>query len=469
MRHLIKTQRMWACALLAMLSAQAQDVPEPVRQAMQTARLPTSALHVMVTPATGGSAVLELGAQDSVNPASLMKLITTSAALELLGAGYQWQTSVFTDGEIVDGVLHGNLYVQGRGDPKMVVERLWLMLQRLQALGITRIQGDIVWDASAFEVPPTDPAAFDGAPTRPYNASPNALLVNYKSVLLHFMPDAQAGVARVLAEPPMAGLRLPSTVPLQDGPCTDERAALKAQFNDPNRWTFAGAYPLACGRRQWPVAYTDPNSHAARAIEGVWRQIGGQLSGQVRPGPVPSQVRMLMVTESPTLAEVIRDINKYSNNVMAEQLFLTLSLEDSGRGQAEASRALLQRWWALNVGEPGLLIDNGSGLSRTGRVSVKGLVKLLQHVWTSPTMPELLASLPISGQDGTLRRSKSMAQAHLKTGSLRNVLGVAGFVEGQQGQRWVMVAIIEHPQAQVGKPVLEQLTQWVASLPPHQP
>jgi D-alanyl-D-alanine carboxypeptidase/D-alanyl-D-alanine-endopeptidase (penicillin-binding protein 4) len=98
-----------------------------------------------------------------------------------------------------------------------------------------------------------------------------------------------------------------------------------------------------------------------------------------------------------------------------------------------------------------------------------GLAKLLQHVWASPTMPELMASMPISGQDGTLRRAKSTAAAHLKTGSLRNVLGVAGFVDGQQGQRWVMVAIIEHPQAQGGRPALDQLTTWVASLPHHQP
>jgi D-alanyl-D-alanine carboxypeptidase/D-alanyl-D-alanine-endopeptidase (penicillin-binding protein 4) len=470
MRHSIKTWLMGALGGMVMhLSGQAQGLPEAVRQAMQAARLPTHALHVVVVPAAGGPAVLELGAQDSVNPASLMKLITTSVALEQLGPGFQWQTPVLTDGEMVDGELRGNLYVQGRGDPKWVMERLWLLLHRLQTLGIMHIKGDIVLDTSAFEVPATDPAAFDGAPTKPYNASPNALLINFKSVLLHFIPDVQAGVARVVADPPLAGLRLQPSVPLQEGPCIDERATLRANFSDPNQWTFGGSYPLACAQRIWPVAYTDPNNHAARAIEGIWRQIGGQLSGQVRQGRVPSHARTLTVAESPTLSEVIRDINKYSNNLMAEQLFLTLSLEASGLGQAEASRILLQRWWDQHLGVPGLLVDNGSGLSRTGRVSAMGLAKLLQHVWASPTMPELMASMPISGQDGTLRRAKSIASAHLKTGSLRNVLGVAGFVDGQQGQRWVMVAIIEHPQAQAGRPALDQLTTWVASLPLHQP
>ena len=455
------------CALH--LGGRTQGLPEPVRQAMQAAHLPTSALHVVVTPAPGGKPVLEQGAEDSVNPASLMKLVTTSAALDLLGPAYRWQTPVWIDGDVVDGELRGNLYVQGRGDPKLVVERLWGLLQRVQAQGVVRIDGDLVLDTSAFDVPATDPAAFDAAPTKPYNASPDALLVNFKSVLLHFTPDAAAGVARLSADPPLAGVNLPSSVPLQDGPCTDERSALKANFSDPNRWSFAGAYPLACGERHWPVAYTDPASHAARAIEAMWRHIGGRLGGQVRHGRVPHQARIWAVAESPTLAEVIRDINKYSNNLMAEQLFLTLSLEASGVGQADTSRGLLQRWWEQHIGAPGLRVDNGSGLSRIGRVSALGLAQLLQHVWASPTMPELMASLPISGQDGTLRRAKSNASAHLKTGSLRNVVGVAGYIDGQQGQRWVLVAIIEHPQAPSGRAVLEQLTTWVASLPPYQP
>jgi D-alanyl-D-alanine carboxypeptidase/D-alanyl-D-alanine-endopeptidase (penicillin-binding protein 4) len=154
---------------------------------------------------------------------------------------------------------------------------------------------------------------------------------------------------------------------------------------------------------------------------------------------------------------------------MAEQLFLTLSLEAGGLGQAQASRALLQRWWDQNVGQPGLVIDYGSGLSRTGRVTAAGLAALLQRMWRGPYMPELVASLPISAQDGTLRRTQAKAQAHLKTGSLNQVLGLAGYVDAEQGQRWVVVALLEHPQAQQGRAVLDALIDAVAQLPPHQP
>jgi D-alanyl-D-alanine carboxypeptidase/D-alanyl-D-alanine-endopeptidase (penicillin-binding protein 4) len=237
---------------------------------------------------------------------------------------------------------------------------------------------------------------------------------------------------------------------------------LKADFSDPAEWKFRGAYPSECGERIWPVAYTDPATYATRAIEGMWLTIGGQLSGRVRTGSVIAQARPVLYAQSPPLAEIIRDINKYSNNLMAEQLFLTLGMHEGGTSQMQTARQRVQAWWAEHVGSPGLRVDNGSGLSRSARVSAQGLTQLLQHVWASPYMAELIASLPIHGTDGTLRRVKSEARAHLKTGSLNQVLGIAGYVDGLNGERWVLVAIIEHPGAQNGRAVLQALTEWTA-------
>ncbi len=446
----------------------AQGLPPEVVRALQQAQLPATALHVVVAPAQGGVQRLSHQGDAMVNPASLMKLVTTSVALETLGPGHVWRTAVGADGPIVNGQLRGNLYIQGQGDPKWVVERVWLLARRIKSLGIERIEGDIVLDRSAFELTPTDPGQFDGEPHRPYNATPDALVVNFKSLMVHFVPDPKQGLARVHVEPPMAGVRIPVSVPLFKGACNDYRAALQAELGDPNQLVFKGSYPAECGERIWPLAYADPASHAARAIEGVWRSVGGQLGGRVREGRVAPQLPTLLVSESPPLAELIRDINKFSNNLMAEQLFLTLSQQADGVGRMEASRAIVQRWWDRHVGVPGLVIDNGSGLSRTARVTAQGLAVLLQRAWAAPYMPEWIASLPISGQDGTLRRSKAQASAHLKTGSLRNVLAVAGYVDGAAGQRWTLVAIIEHPQAQAGRAVLDALVDWTAKLN-HQP
>ena len=458
---------LWWCVGVG-AAAWAQALPAEVTRALQQAQLPPSALHVVVAPAQGGAARLSHRAEVPVNPASLMKLLTTSVAFETLGPAYVWRTQLAADGPIVNGSLRGNLYLQGMGDPKLVVERLWLLLRRVRALGIQHIEGDIVLDRSAFDVSPTDPGQFDGEPHRPYNASPDALVVNFKSLLLQFVPDPRAGLARVHIEPPLAGVRVPETVPLQKGPCTDYRAALKAELGDPAQMVFKGGYIAECGERVWPLAYADPASHAGRAIEGMWRALGGQFTGRLREGRVPAQATPLLHTESPPLAELVRDINKFSNNLMADQVFLTLSLHAGGVGRFEASRAWVQRWWDRHVGVPGLVVDNGSGLSRSGRMTAQGLTVLLQRAWAAPYMSELMSSLPISGLDGTLRRSRSPASAHLKTGSLRQVLAVAGYVDGEAGQRWVLVAIIEHPQAQTARPVLDALIDWTASLT-HQP
>ncbi len=443
----------------------ADALPPKVEQALRQAAIPRDALSVVVLPVGAGNskpARLLHQAQVQRNPASLMKLITTTAALDLLGPAYTWRTPLAIEGGVRDGVLLGNVYIRGQGDPKIGVEQVWLILRRLQGMGIQKIQGDIVLDRSAFEVPPQDPGGFDGEPLRPYNASPDALLLGYKSFLLHFVPDAANKVARVHVEPPLAGVQVQASVPLSNADCSDYRASLKADFQNPLRIGFAGVYPLACADRVWPVAYADPPQFAARTIHGMWLQLGAQLSGTVREGAMPVHLKPLWSHESPSLAEVVRDINKFSNNVMADQLFLSLGLQQRGLGNAANSKAVVDGWWRERFGQEPPFMDKGSGLSREARISPQALAALLQWVWLQPFMPELMASLPLTGVDGTLKRSKSVASAHLKTGSLRDVMGVAGYVDAAQGQRYVLVAIVNHANAHQARPVMDALIDWTA-------
>ncbi len=442
------------------------QLPRDVEAALQRAKVPSENFHVMVVDTSASSTPrLSHQAQVRVNPASLMKLATTTAALDTLGPAFVWRTPVFIDGPVREGVLHGNVYVRGSGDPRLVVERLWLLMRRIQGLGIQKIQGDIVLDRTVFEVQPRDAASFDGEPLRPYNAAPDALLLNFKSLLIQFVPDRGANVARVQVEPPLAGVQFPATVPLSTGDCSDYRSALRADWSDATRIRFAGNYPAVCGEKAWPIAYAAPQHFAARAIAGMWQQIGGQLSGQVREGNVPANLPPVFSVESASLAETIRDINKYSNNVMAQQLFLTLSQQQRGVGSFDASREVMQRWWRDRVGGELPTFDNGSGLSRDERISAQALARLLQVAWASPYMSELMSSLPVTGLDGTLKRSKAQASAHLKTGSLRDVAGVAGFVDTATGKRWVVVAILHHPNANAARPALDALIDWVGNQP----
>ena len=452
--------------------AQAQALPSArlpaeVAAALQKARIPADALAVVVAPADGGAPLLRWRAEVPVNPASVMKLVTTYAGLDLLGPTFRWNTPVIFGGPVdTDGTLQGDLVIRGQGDPSLVMERLWLLLRRVQAQGVKTIAGDILLDRSAFALPPHDPAAFDGEPTKPYNAAPDALLVNYRALTLGFVPEPLTGRAHVLVDPPLAGLRVPDSVPLAGArtPCGDWRAGLQADLSGADRLDFAGSFPASCGEKSWPVAYAAPEQYGARAIEGLWRAMGGRLAGRVREGRAPADATPAFSVASPTLAEVVRDINKYSNNVMAQQLFLTLSLQSQGSGSFDGSREVVGRWWRERFAdvEPPVL-DNGAGLSRDGRVSAIGLARMLQAAWRSPLMPDLAASLPIAGIDGTLRRSQAGAgSAHLKTGSLRDVSAVAGYVHTASGRRWVLVAVTNHAEAGGSRPAFDALIAWAA-------
>ena len=444
-------------------------LPAEVETALGRARLPREALSVLVVEAQGSARTaprLAHRAQVPVNPASVMKLVTTYAALEQLGPAYVWNTPVHLQGTVQDGSLRGNVYIQGQGDPKLVMERLWLLMRRLQGQGIQVIVGDIVLDRTAFDLPEQDPARFDGEPLRPYNAAPDALLLNFKSSVMTFVPDAAAGLARIQYDPPLAGVQRQATVALAvpGTECGDWRGALRAELSDPAKVGFQGVYPAACGERVWPVAAADPRGFAARAVEGMWRELGGKLTGTVRDGKVPAGLKPAFTVTSPALAEVVRDVNKYSNNVMAQQVFLTLALQKNGVATYDSAREALRQWWQARLGDADLpLVDNGAGLSRDARLTAQALGRMLQVAWTSPAMPELLASLPIAGVDGTLRRSQSRAgTAHLKTGSLRDVMAVAGYVHAASGRRYVLVAVVNHSNAGAARPVFDSLIDWTA-------
>lgn len=449
---------------LALASAPATArLPGEVYSALDRAKVPADAVVVLVQEVGSQRSRLAWRTDAAVNPASLTKLLTTHAALELLGPAWTWSTPVWLDGPVRDGVLEGNLVIKGSGDPKLVPERLWLMLRRVQQLGVREIRGDIVLDRSAFVVPEQSPGDFDGEALRPYNVRADALLLAYRSVLIGFTPDAARGVAWVSVDPPLAGVAVEPSVPLSPAPCTDWRGELKADFADPARLRMAGSFPAACGERTWPIAYAEPRRYDERMLAGLWREMGGKFNGSVRDGAAPATPPTFS-SVSPALSEVVREINKFSNNVMAQQLFLTLGWWRSGTGTPEASRDVVKRWLAERIGRQaeGAVIDNGSGLSRETRLSAQQIGRLLQVAWASPVMPELVASLPVSGTDGTMIRSKAPpGRAHLKTGSLRDVAGVAGYVLASSGRRYVLVAIVNHPNANAARPAIDALVQWV--------
>jgi D-alanyl-D-alanine carboxypeptidase/D-alanyl-D-alanine-endopeptidase (penicillin-binding protein 4) len=461
----------------ALAHAPEAGLPPAVLKTLRQAQVPPSALSVLITPLPAANASglaaemaaprLSHRAQAASNPASVMKLFTTYAGLSLLGPDHVWRNRVYADGAVRDGVLHGNLVVRGSGDPKLVLERLQDLMAQTLAAGVREVRGDIVLDRSVFDVRERS-EPFDDEPLRPYNVSPDGLLLNFKAVVYKFTPNAASGQVQVRFEPPLAGMDAQTQLPASNAACNDWRSQLKADFSQTLQVRFAGSYPSRCGEREWPVAYPDPEQYAPRVMQAMWLAAGGRLSGQVRYGLRPASARLLVDAPSLPLAEVIQDINKFSNNVMAQQLFLTLSSELGAPGRFEASRLRVLQWWRSALpGQEEPVLDNGSGLSRTERSTAASLTALLQAAHTGPHAQAFVKSLSQAGIDGTTARLKErnpqspvIGNAWLKTGSLRDVVSVAGYVQGQSGQRYTVVAIVNHPNANQTRPALDQLLEW---------
>jgi len=455
---------------LSVLPAGAQSaatLPEPVAQALSRAGIPEASVGVYVHE-IGGDAVLSVGAERSLNPASSMKIVTTYAGLELLGPAYTWNTEAFADGSFTQEVLNGNLYLRGAGDPKLTLENFWLLLRNLRARGLREIRGDLVLDRRLFAEEIHDPAGFDDQPTRPYNTGPSALLVNFKAVTLQFIPDAATRTVRIVAEPPLPQVQIVNALKLVDGPCGDwlGRMKIDAQGNaESARLTFSGSYVLDCGERLRSFSVLGHRQYVGALFSLLWRELGGSFTGQVRDGAVAPGARPLALNKSPSLSEIVRDVNKYSNNVMSRQLFLALGFNDAGANTTAAGNAVRQ-WLALKgLSFPELVLENGSGLSRIERISARNLGTVLLNAWASPVMPELMASLPVAAVDGTMRRRLKSAeiagQAHIKTGSLSGVRSIAGYVLDAQGNRSVVVFIVNHANAFNAQPAMDALLQWV--------
>ena len=465
-------------ALLLMLSDSAalaqspEPLPTAVARALKSAAIPTSAIAVLVQEVGTPAARLSINAEAPMNPASLMKLLTTYAALETLGPAYTWKTEAWLSGNLVKGVLDGDLYLKGGGDPKLTLEQFWLLLRELRTRGLRDIRGDLVLDRGLFAA--EDNGVIDDKPLRAYNVTPDSLLLNFKAVHLRFFPEAATRRVAVLADPVPEPLQIVNQLKLVNNGCGDWKEGLKLDYAPaPPRLSLAGSYPLSCGDKDLNLGLMPHPQYVGGVFRSLWQESGGHLAGAVRTAPLPPTARLLASIESPPLAELIRDINKNSNNVMARQLFLTLGAE-SGRRPAGGTRAVdaeaaLRDWLALkglNFAE--LIVDNGSGLSRRDRISAEHLARLLSVAWTSPLMPEFIASLPLTAMDGTMKKRLKdygvAGRAHVKTGSLESVKGIAGYVLDRAGRWQIVVFLVNHNNAGAAQEAQDALLQWVYEL-----
>jgi serine-type D-Ala-D-Ala carboxypeptidase/endopeptidase (penicillin-binding protein 4) len=443
----------------------AAELPAAVLKELRAAGIPLSSTAVVVQEAGTRATVLSHRAGAAVHPASVMKLVTTYAALELLGSAYRWKTEAWLDGD--------DLILRGYGDPKLTYESFWLLLRALHGRGLREIKGDVVLDRSFFGNQPH--ALIDEETFRPYNVAPDALLLNFKALRFSFVPEPERGAVRVFVEPALPGLELVNTLKTGEGGCPEGRAfreRIQAEFqSEPPRAAFSGSYPASCGEKDLNVALHAPEDYVGAMIRQLWTEMGGTWKGTVREGAVAPGARLFYTHESEPLSEIVRDINKFSNNVMARQLYLTLAAEKGG-APAQPENALLSIRKFLDakaIKAPELVLENGSGLSRNERMSAASLAALLQAAWASPVMPEFIASLPLVAADGTMRKrlrgERVAGNAHIKTGLLNDTRSIAGYVLDRRGRRYVVVMIVNHPRAPESQAALDALLNWTYESP----
>lgn len=451
-----------ACLLLSHW-LHAEPLPSAVTDALRQAKLPITSVGVIVKEVGAHTNLVEINPNQPMNPASTMKLLTTYAALELLGPAYTWKTEAYLNGALDSaGVLHGDLIFKGYGDPKLNLEQLWLWLHELRQRGLRDITGNLVLDRSAFELPPHDPYAFDGDGLRAYNVGPDALLLNFNAIRFRFFPNGDH--ITVVTEPQLDGVALENRlVRVNVGACSDWNDRVHIRLSG-TTLSVSGDYPVHCGERDEYLNLLPNGDYVSVLFRSLWLEMGGRLQGQVVHGTLPAGAKLLSTHYSQPLAEQIRDINKFSNNVMARQLFLTLGLQ-GGISTLASSELALRNWLRQkHFNFPELRIENGAGLARTDRISPLHMAQLLDSVYTSPYLAEYEASLPIVGVDGTVKRRLSgsgVAQhAHLKTGTLGGVKAIAGYVHAQSGKQLVVVFLINHPAAAAGQAAQDALVNW---------
>ncbi|HKQ81213.1 MAG TPA: D-alanyl-D-alanine carboxypeptidase/D-alanyl-D-alanine-endopeptidase [Steroidobacteraceae bacterium] len=447
-------------------------LPPAVGRALEHANIPGSHVSIYVRKANTDEVVIDYNADVPRSPASTIKTLTTFVALDSLGPAFTWKTRAYATGRVVNGVLNGDLVIQGGGDPYMTSERWWNFAQTVRQSGIRKIQGDLVIDRTYFSGSEGDRAGFDAQPFRSYNVLPDALMVNFQTSRFTLLP--QAGIARptVMVDPAPANLVLKNEVRVTAGRCSGANRSvdfITPSGTDKNELTIKGVLAASCGSYDIHRAIMNAPEYAYGTFRTFFTQVGGELEGGLRLGTLPADARLIATFPSLTMAEVVRLVNKFSNNVMARTLLLTLAAETKGTPATMASgRAAIDEWLlAHEIKIPGLVIDNGAGLSRAERITARGMGEMLDIAWHSPFMPEFAASLPLSATDGTLRNRFQAAgmqgRLRLKTGRIDNVSGLAGFVNAASGETYVLVILVNHPNAHLGVAEETQaaLVRWV--------
>ena len=446
------------------------QLPDTVINQMKRYKIPRDSLSLYIVDLDIDHPIIELNPDTPRNPASVIKLLTTYAALELLGPAFTWETRFYIDGRLNNGILNGNLVLQGGGDPFLTREDFWHILHTLRARGIQDIRGDLIIDDSLFENETGSTGDFDNQPYAVYNTFPSAALVNFNAQEFVIVPETNR--VHVYADPAASNLLIRNSIKPASGPCFQSGAGINLNISRQDSDVvaeFTGKYPHSCGERILLRSVMSHNEYVFGVFKSMWEEMGGTITGSYRNTAISRSDKPFYQAVSRPLREIIISINKFSNNVMARQLYLTLGqIKEGTPGKKESGNRVISSWLnSIGIDTRELVLENGSGLSRTTRVSARILGKMMQHAWNSPFYAEFSSSLPIAGIDGTMRKrlngNITAGNIRIKTGLIRDVRSMAGYVKSKNGKHYLVVSLHNYPSIQntTGTLIQDEILKWL--------
>ncbi|MCK6526716.1 D-alanyl-D-alanine carboxypeptidase/D-alanyl-D-alanine-endopeptidase [Myxococcota bacterium] len=407
-----------------------------------------SDLGMMVADLDTGEVLYALDPDRSMNPASCLKLVTAAAALEALGPAFRFKTEFLRrpDAEVADGVLKGDLYVRGSGDPEMVYERLWKAAVDVRSRGVEQVAGNLVLDDSAFddvrEIAGWELDDGDSSESA-YNAPISALSANFNAIGVVVAPGGGPGeLAHVALETPTRYARILNQAITGRPRTTRTIEIVRRPVAGGVELVVKGSMPAGAPPKVFYRPVVDPTEFFGALFVEFFRQLGGRVEGRVKRGRAPDDAVPVHVAWSPPLSVLVADMDKFSNNFIAEHLVKAMGVQLQGApGTTEKGLAMSRRVLeAAGVAWEDVRVTNGSGLSRQNRISAAQLCRVIR--WAAGrfrTAPEFLSSLAISGVDGTLhsRMGGELLEGRIrgKTGTVNGVASLAGVQEVPGGRR----------------------------------
>ena len=403
-------------------------------------------------------------------PASVIKLLTTYSALLNLGFDYRWETKFYYTGKIRNGILRGDFYVKASGDSTLSTKDLYDIVSQVRARGIRKIQGNIVIDRTLFKVSSRNNSGFDKNKYSPYNAMPDAMMFNKRKSTFCITPHSKR--AKIVKDVPDGSYKIVNKLRIVGGSCRRGRSwpRVSIKTNSSSRSTIflSGKLSRNCGTRKICKVISMPHRAFYYGLKEKLLESGIKVTGTLKLRRVPKKAKYLFSHYSEPLESVISTIAKKSDNLMARQLFLTLgaTLYSPPSTLYKSRKAVERTLKKYHILEGRTYIENGSGLSRSAQITAKSLANLLNHAYKNYG-ERWMNTLSIAGIDGTIHNrfkySTVFGRAWMKTGTIKGVKNIAGYVEGASGQRYVVVVLVNDRHAHAyGAKLANRVIEWVA-------